>query len=80
MKTLNPNLTVVLNQMTTLKTQNQMRVKIIRMRKNNHHHQCNENIRKWGLQSQTDQTRVHCFMGGDRGKKQNKAPHINKEF
>jgi hypothetical protein len=63
-----------------VKTQNQMRMKIIMMRKNNHHHQCNENIRKWGLQSQTDQIHVHQFTGGDRGKKQNKAPHINKEL
>jgi len=51
MKTLNPNLTVILIQTTVLKTQNQLRMKIIMMRKNNHHHQCNENIRKWGLQS-----------------------------
>jgi len=36
-------------------------------------------IKKWGLRSQDDQTHVHQFTGSDRGKKQNKAPYINKD-
>ena len=38
-----------------------------------------KHIRKWGLQSQADQTYVHQFTGSDRGEKQNEAPHINKD-
>ena len=38
-----------------------------------------QTLRKWGLQSQADQTHVHQFAGGDRGKKQKKAPHIHKD-
>jgi hypothetical protein len=34
---------------------------------------------KWGLQSQANQPHVHQYTGGDRGKKQNEAPHINKD-
>jgi hypothetical protein len=36
-------------------------------------------IKKSGLRSQTDQTHVHQFTGSDTGKKQNKAPYINKD-
>jgi hypothetical protein len=34
---------------------------------------------KWGLQSQANEPRVHQYTGGDRGKKQNETPHINKD-
>jgi hypothetical protein len=34
---------------------------------------------KWGLQSQANQPHVHQYAGGDRGKKHNEAPHINKD-
>jgi hypothetical protein len=34
---------------------------------------------KWGLQSQANQPHVHQYTGSDRGKKQNEAPHINKD-
>jgi hypothetical protein len=34
---------------------------------------------KWGLQSQANEPHVHQDAGGDRRKKQNEAPHINKD-
>lgn len=40
----------------------------------------NENIMKWRLRSQADQTHVHRSTGGDKGKKQSEAPHISKDL
>jgi hypothetical protein len=34
---------------------------------------------KWGLQSQVKQPHVHQFTGGDKGKKQQEAPQVNKD-
>jgi hypothetical protein len=39
-----------------------------------------QQIMKWGLQSQANQKHVHKFIGGDRGKKQNEAPQVNKDL
>ena len=37
-----------------------------------------QQVMKWGLRSQVNQTHVHRCTGSDR-EKQNEAPHINKE-
>jgi hypothetical protein len=34
---------------------------------------------KWGLQSEANQPHVHQYTGGNRGKKQNEVPRINKD-
>jgi hypothetical protein len=39
-----------------------------------------QQVMKWGLQLWANQTHVHRFTGGDRGKKKNEAPHLNKDL
>ena len=80
MKTLKPNSSVILIRGSMVKTQNQTRMKIIMLRKNNHHHQYNENR----LQSGDCGLRLTRHMsvpqstGG--GKKQSEALHISKDL
>ena len=38
-----------------------------------------QQVMKWELRCQADQTHVRWFTGGNRGNKKNEAPHINKK-
>jgi hypothetical protein len=79
MKTQNPYSTVILIQTSMLKTQESDNDEDYVEEEQPSPPVQWKQIKKSGLRSQADQTYVHQFTGSDTGKKQNKAPYINKD-